>query len=207
MNVAGGFNGWLRTSYLRSIRLVHWALSLPEWDTHFGFKAVIPSGKDDCFEPPERCCTTQPTHWHKYDNYIIVKFSNNHSILEFFFTVATFSRFLWRPFGLRHLSVCNLWHLPRIETFSEGRLSSFFPPFQKRDMWSLITQHISRLVLRHRIISAVCLRLVTGQNTGCILLKFVQPAFMNVFAPPCCMSCCVCHCSLSWPKTNFLNFL
>lgn len=61
MTMTGGFNGRLRTSHLHSIRLARWALSLPEWDTHFGFNAVIPSGKDDCFEPPECCCTTQPT--------------------------------------------------------------------------------------------------------------------------------------------------
>lgn len=190
MTVAGGFNGWLRTSYLRSIRLVHWALSLPEWDTHFGFKAVIPSGKDDCFEPPERCCTTQPTLWHKYDNYIIVKVSNNHSILEYFFflRLRCSAGFCGVLFGLRHLSVCNLWHLPRIETFSEGRLSSFSPPFQKKDMWSLITQHISRLVLRKRIISAVCLRLITGQNWGCILQKLLLWMFLLLLHVMLCLS-------------------
>lgn len=131
MTTAGGFNGWFRTSYLCSIRLVHWALSLPEWDTHFGFKAVIPSGKDDCFEPPERCCTTQPTLWHKYDNYIIVKFSNNHSKLYMFLRWRYPAGFV-ASLGLRLLSVCNLWHLPRIATFSKGRLSSFFSLFSKK---------------------------------------------------------------------------
>lgn len=53
-------------------------------------------------------------------------------------------------------------------------------------MWSLITQHISRLVLRNRIMSAVPLLLVTEQNMGYILEKYARFAFMNAFAAASC---------------------